>query len=235
MLPGETLNRGILFQPFFNTIVTAVATRHALSFHRQYATVSVDHDEVRSAFSTANSLLATPQPLMENSIGNTFLRRGNVGSPERRGIRYCTVCCFPCCIANNPTSVYRHFSLFSTTTGRHALTASPAGIGCGGCHRGAETRPGCALGVPSVRGRGLLLTTGGRPGSTVPFVVRPQSLPLINTMGGRAGLGLRVTHSDPYALQKERKRERERGSALAPGELNSPRRGSALVSDISSP
>ena len=67
------------------------------------------------------------------------------------------------------------------------------------------------LGVPSVRGRGLLLTTGGRPGSTVPFVVRPQSLPLINTMGGRAGLGLRVTHSDPYALQKEeRKRERER-------------------------
>ena len=66
------------------------------------------------------------------------------------------------------------------------------------------------LGVPSVRGRGLLLTTGGRPGSTVPFVVRPQSLPLINTMGGRAGLGLRVTHSDPYALQKEeRKRERE--------------------------
>ena len=67
------------------------------------------------------------------------------------------------------------------------------------------------MGVPSVRGRGLLLTTGGRPGSTVPFVVRPQSLPLINTMGGRAGLGLRVTHSDPYALQKEeRKRERER-------------------------
>ena len=68
------------------------------------------------------------------------------------------------------------------------------------------------LGVPSVRGRGLLLTTGGRPGSTVPFVVRPQSLPLINTMGGRAGLGLRVTHSDPYALQKERERERERNS-----------------------
>ena len=29
-------------------------------------------------------------------------------------------------------------------------------------------------------------------------------------MGGRAGLGLRVTHSDPYALQKERKKERER-------------------------
>ena len=68
------------------------------------------------------------------------------------------------------------------------------------------------MGVPSVRGRGLLLTTGGRPGSTVPFVVRPQSLPLINTMGGRAGLGLRVTHSDPYALQKERERERERNS-----------------------
>ena len=138
-----------------------------------------------------------------------------MGSPERRGFRYCTVCCSLVALLkgphNNPTSVYRHFSLFSATTGRHVLAASPAGIGCGGCHRGAEMRPGCALGVPSVRGRGLLLTTGGRPGSTVPFVVRPQSLPLINTMGGRAGLGLRVTHSDPYALQKEeRKRERDR-------------------------
>ena len=135
-----------------------------------------------------------------------------MGSPERRGFRYCTVCCSLVALLkgphNNPTSVYRHFSLVSATTGRHVLAASPAGIGCGGCHRGAEMRPGCALGVPSVRGRGLLLTTGGRPGSTVPFVVRPQSLPLINTMGGRAGLGLRVTHSDPYALQKE-KRESE--------------------------
>ena len=34
----------------------------------------------------------------------------------------------------------------------------------------------------------MLLTTGDRLGSTVPFVVKPQSLPLINTMGGRAGL-----------------------------------------------
>ena len=210
---------GDLFPTVFNTIVTAVATRHALSFHRQYATVSVGHDEVRSAFSTANSLLATPQPLMDNSIATLFFRRGNVGSPERRGFRYCTVCCSLVALLkgphNNPTNVYRHFSLFSTTTGRHVLTSSPAGIGCGGCHRGAEMRPGCALGVPSVRGRGLLRTTGGRPGSTVPFVVRPQSLPLINTMGGRAGLGLRVTHSDPYALQKERERERERGRGIA--------------------
>ena len=73
-------------------------------------------------------------------------------------------------------------------TGRRVLTASPAGIGCDGCHRGAETRPGCALGVPGVRGRGLLLTTGSRLDSTVPFVVKPQRLRSLTTMGGRAGL-----------------------------------------------
>ena len=70
-------------------------------------------------------------------------------------------------------------------------------------------RPGCMLGFLVYGGEGLAARKLCQTLLSVATVRGPQSLPLNNTMGGGAGLRPEGRNTDAYALQKERKIDRD--------------------------